>query len=90
MTQRLHHFEILLYFTPKKLLHLFYNYYFIPHFFIFFTKIKIYFYNNNIISNQMSKIINSSFLYNNCNIQLKILRPLSLLNISYNKLSKVI
>jgi len=82
MTQKLHYFEILSYFTPKNFSHLFYNYYFISHFFIFLTEIKIYFYNNYIISNvncQMSKIVKSSFLYNKIhilfNIQLKILRP---------------
>jgi len=74
MTQKLHHFKILSYFTPEKLSYLFYNYYFIPHFLIFFTKITNYFYNNYIISNvncQMSKIIKSSFLYNNCIYNLK-------------------
>jgi len=85
MTQKLHHFEILSCFTPKKLSHVFYNYYFIPHFFIFFTEIKFYFYNNYIISNvncQVSKIVKSYFLYNKFNIQLKILRALSQLNVS--------
>jgi len=85
MTKKSHHFEILSYFTPKKLSYLFYNYYFIPHFFIFFTKIKVYFYNNYIIPHvncQMSKIVKSSFLYNKFNIQLKILRALSQLNVS--------